>query len=572
MNEQNEQRTNKFSKSDLVIIKWLYSLCKSERFKIITIICTNVITAVLTIVYANFSKKIINAAVIDKSFKLVLYYAACFLVIIMVQLMLNLISRSTTERCKAKIEWLLKQHTLETILKKDYSSVTKYHTGELQNRMFSDVSVISDVFTSILPNIILFVTRLICAFTYLVIIDKIFAVVFLIGGVFVFLSTQFFRKTLKRLHKEVQKTEGKTRSFIQEAITSLLVVKAFVVEYKVENKADELQAENYRAKMKRRFFGIAANAGLSTVFNFGYVFALAFGAYRLIGGMDYGTVTAMLQLVNQIQQPFAALSSIMPQYFALLASAERLMELENLPDEVCDNEGSIDVELVYDNLVSINFNDISFRYDRDIILDNTSLKINKGDFVAIMGISGIGKSTLLKLLLGVFRVESGNIELELTDETLPTDLHTRELFSYVPQGNFILSGTIKENLTFINENATDEEIEQAIKIACADGFINELPDRLETVIGERGTGLSEGQLQRLAIARSLLSGSPVLLLDEATSALDEATEKQFLTNLKELKNKTCVIVSHKRAALEICNKHIQIIEGKIVMEDKNASD
>ena len=244
------------------------------------------------------------------------------------------------------------------------------------------------------------------------------------------------------------------------------------------------------------------------------------------------------------------------------------MEIENLPDEIEDNEGEIDVELVYDELKSINFNNISFSYDRDIILDNTSLSINKGDFVAIMGISGIGKSTLLKLLLGVFKVQEGNIEVECEDGIIPIDYHTRKLFSYVPQGNFILSGTIRENLTFINTHATDDEIKEAIKISCSDGFISDLPDGIETVIGERGIGLSEGQLQRLAIARSLLSNSPVVLLDEATSALDENTEKEFLTNLKELKNKTCIIVSHKRAALEICNKHVQIIDSKIVTEEK----
>ena len=563
---------NRIKKSDFKTIGWLYSLCKSERLKIATIIFANVISAVLTIVYANFSKNIINAAVVDKSLERVIYFAVCFLILISVQLGLTMLARSQTERCKGKIEWLLKQHMLETVLKKDYSKITKYHTGELQNRMFSDVLVISDGFTNILPNMILFLTRLICAFIYLVVIDKIFALVFLVGGIFVFLCTQMFRKTLKRLHKEVQKTEGKTRSFIQEAVTSLLVVKAFVVEDKIEKKADELQADNYKAKMKRRFFGIAANAGISAVFNLGYVFALAFGAYRLIHGIDYGTVTAMLQLVNQIQQPFAALSSIMPQYFSLLASAERLMEIEALPDEVSDGEKDINPAEIYEKLSAISFDNISFKYDRDIILDNTSLKIEKGDFAAIMGISGIGKSTLLKLLLGVFRVESGSITLDLDDGKIPADNHTRELFAYVPQGNFILSGTIRENLTFINENATDEEIESAVKTACADGFISELPDRLETVIGERGIGLSEGQLQRLAIARSLLSNSPVMLLDEATSALDEATEKQFLTNLKELKNKTCIIVSHKRAALEICNKHIQIIDGKIVTEVKNAAD
>ncbi|MBR7060168.1 MAG: ATP-binding cassette domain-containing protein, partial [Eubacterium sp.] len=305
----------------------------------------------------------------------------------------------------------------------------------------------------------------------------------------------------------------------------------------------------------------------SFVFSLGYVFALAFGAYRLIHGISYGTVTAMLQLVNQIQSPFAALSGVMPKYFSLIASAERLMEIDSLPDETSQNDSVIKPLEIYENLKSINFNDISFAYDRDVILDNTSLKINKGDFIAIMGISGIGKSTLLKLLLGVFKVDGGNIELELENEKIEVDNKTRKMFSYVPQGNFLLSGTIKENLTFINTQASDEEIEEAIRISCSDSFINELPDGLETVIGERGIGLSEGQLQRLAIARSLLSKAPVVLLDEATSALDEETEKRFLTNLKTLNNKTCIIVSHKKAALEICNKYVQIIDSKIVVEE-----
>jgi len=566
---ENTNTRRKFQKSDLATIKWLYGISKSQRWKLITIIAANIVTAVLTIVYANFSKNIINAAVQDKSLKKVIYYAVCFLILISVQLLLNLLIRSQSERCRCKLEWIIKQHLLDCMMRKDYASITAYHTGELQNRMHNDVNVITDGIISIVPNMVLFITRLVCAFAYLVVIDKIFALVFLVGGVMVFLCTQFFRKTLKRLHKEVQRTEGKTRSFIQETITSLLVVKAFSVEEKMYDTAEELQAENYKVRMKRRFFGIAANAGISAVFNLGYVFALAFGAYRLIHGIDYGTVTAMLQLVNQIQQPFAALSGIMPKYFALLASCERLMELEQLPDEESDTAEPIDPVPTYEQLKQIDFDRISFRYDRDIVLDDTSLTVNKGDFVAIMGISGIGKSTLLKLLLGVFRPQEGTICLTLADGTsLPADFHTRRMFAYVPQGNFILSGTIRDNLTFINENATEAEIDEAVRIACADEFISTLPDGYETVIGERGIGLSEGQLQRLAIARSLLSGSPVMLLDEATSALDEATERRFLTNLKELKNKTCIIVSHKRAALEICNKHIQIIDGKIVTETK----
>lgn len=566
--DKDKIRNNKFKKSDLLTLKWVYSVCRQQRFMVMGIILVNVVNAVTMVMFANFSKRIINAATEDHSWNKVLYYAVMFLALILFQMLLTLTSRSLIERCKCKLEWILKQHMLEVMMKKDYSRLSRYHTGELQNRIFNDVTIISDGFSSILPNLVYFVVKLLCAFGYLIIIDKVFALVFLVGGVLVFLCSNVFRKTLKMLHRKVQETEGKTRSFVQEILTSLLVIKSFVVEKKVADEANELQENNYKAKMKRRLFGITANAGMALVFNAGYVFALVYGAYRLIHGLDYGTVTAMLQLVNQIQSPFSTLSAMLPQYFSLLASAERLMEIEALPDEQSSNDEYIDVMDTYNALDYIDFDNISFKYDRDVILDNTSLRVNKGDFVAIMGISGIGKSTLLKLLLGVFNVCGGSISLVSGGDSMPVDFHTRRLFSYVPQGNFLLSGTIRENLTFINDDVTDEEIDEAIRISCSDQFIKDLPDGLNTIIGERGIGLSEGQLQRLAIARSILSKSPIMLLDEATSALDEATELRFLRNLKELDDKTCIIVSHKRAALEICNKHIQIINSKIVMEEK----
>lgn len=562
-------KRRKIKKSDWTTIKWIAHVCKKELFNIIILLCTQTTNAVLTIVYANFSKNIINAATEEHSLDRVIYYAICFFCLITFQMLLSVFSKSITERARCRIEWMLKQYMLRSIMKKDYSKISEYHTGELQNRMFNDVLVIANNFTSLLPSIIYFIVKLLSAFIYLVVLDKMFAIVFSVAGIMVFLISISFKNVLKKLHKKVQETEGKTRSFIQEALTSLLVVKSFAVEEKIADKTNDLQAINFKHKMRRRFFGVVTTAGLSFAFNMGYAFALGLGAYRLLNGTSFGVITAILQLVNQIQSPFASLSSAMPTYFEIIASGERLMEIDSLPNEEADNKENINVTETYSNLDYIDFNNISFRYDRDIILDNTSLRVNKGDFVAIMGISGIGKSTLLKLLLGVFKVDDGNIDLCLNDSTsIPVDFHTRRLFSYVPQGNFLLSGTIKENLLFINSEATDDEINEAIRISCADQFINELPEGLNTVIGERGIGLSEGQLQRLAIARSLLSKSPVMLLDEATSALDEETELRFLSNLQELNDKTCIIVSHKKAALEICNKHIQIVDHKIALEEK----
>lgn len=558
-------RKKGISESDIKTLKWLFTVGKSQIIKMLVIILANGAAAALSIFYANFSKQIIDGATVFHDLHHVVKYIILLAVMIILQLVLSLLGRSFSERCLGRLEMIFKQRMLTEIMKKDYSKISSYHTGELQNRIFNDVSVVSNGITTIIPNAVYFIVKLVCAFSYLVVIDKIFALLFLIGGIVIFLVMGIFRKTIKKLHKYVQETEGKTRSFFQEAIINLLVVKSFAVEDKIANDADELQKVNYKARMKRRFFAICSNAGISAVFNLGYLFALGFGAFRLLNGeMTYGTVTAILQLVNQVQTPFASLSSIMPQYYALLASGERLMEICNLPDE--ESKEGINVNEVYNSLTSISLDNISFGYDRELVLDNTSLTINKGDFIAVMGISGIGKSTILKLLLGVFKPEKGSMTLNTSNESINIDKSTRKLFAYVPQGNMLLSGTIRDNLTFINSEATDDEIAEAVRISCAKQFIDELPMGLETVIGEKGTGLSEGQIQRLAIARSLLSKSPVLLLDEATSALDEETEKEFLTNLKAMKNVTCIIVSHKKAALDICNKRVQIIDGKIISE------
>lgn len=560
-----ESKSNRISKSDKAVIKWILKICKSQIPTLAFLIAVNIIHGVTSVFFANFSKNVIDGATVMKDTGYIIKFALALLGVVILQMSLSIIRSCVSERCKGRLDIVLKHHLLDVIMKKDYSTVTSYHTGELQNRMFNDVNIVTDGFTKILPQGIFFVTKLVSSLIYLIVLDKIFALVFLIGGCIVFAVTQLFRKQLKALHKKVQETEGKTRSFIQETVSNLLVVKAFSVEDKIQEQTDKLQEENFIAKIKRRNFSVYANTGLNTVFSVGTVFAVAFGAWRILtGGMTYGDVTAMIQLVNQVQSPFASLSGIMPQYFSMIASAERLMEIDSIKEENHINECPIDVDKTYKDLREISFENISFKYDRDIIFDNTSLTVKKGDFVAITGISGIGKSTLLKLLLGVFNAQSGCITLKTTDNEIAVDKNTRRLFSYVPQGNMVVSGTIRENLTFINDDVTEDEIAQAVEVSCAKQFIDELPRGLETVIGEKGLGLSEGQIQRLAIARSLLSKAPILLLDEATSALDEKTEKQFLTNLRQLENMTCIIVSHKKAAIEICNKNIQIKNGKII--------
>ncbi len=355
---------------------------------------------------------------------------------------------------------------------------------------------------------------------------------------------------------------------MQEAIESLLVVKIFGVASKIRKNADGLQQENYKAKIRKNRWSIFANLGFSAAFSLGYLFGLVWGGLKLCAGtISFGTLTAIIQLIGQVQTPFTGLSGIVPQYYSMLSSAERIIEIENMQQSKAVNSPDVDTKKLYDELDCIRFDGVSFSYDRDTVLENGSFDIKKNDFIMISGISGIGKSTLFKLLVGVLPVDEGKISIISGSSEYAVDKYTRPLFAYVPQGNMLFSGTIRDNLRFVNDTASDEEIMKAAVISCADEFIKELPDGLDTVLLENGHGLSEGQVQRLAIARAVLTGAPILLLDEATSALDEATEKQLLENIRGLNEKTCIIISHKSAAYEICNKELKIEDKGITLRN-----
>ena len=400
MSENIQKR--KLTKNDFKTLGWLFRIGRKQLWRMALIIAANIIWATLSVVFADFSKNVIDGAVVYHDHIYVLKYAAALFGIIMLQLSFNLFSNSFSERLRGRLDIEYRSYMLSQILKKDYCSITSYHTGELQNRLFNDITVVTDGITTIIPNSVFYVVRLVCAFVYLVVISRVFALVFVAGGLFVFICLRIFRNPMKKLHRRVQETEGATRSFFQESVLNLLVVKSFAAEKKIDDKANELQEENFKARMKRRFFNILSNAGISSVFNLGYVFALAYGALGLLGfggiSITYGTVTAMLQLVNQVQGPFANLSATLPKYYSVLASAERLMEIEALPDEKESNSSDADVDATYNALKRIKFDDITFGYGRELVLDHTSLTVDKGDFIAITGISGIGKSTLLNVI------------------------------------------------------------------------------------------------------------------------------------------------------------------------------
>lgn len=557
-NSRSEKKYN-----DSTVIKWIISVSKGSWLFVFFYAILSASLSFFGILTAYGMKDVVNGAA-SHDINLLKKGALLLLFLVLLQLALKVLNNNLFERAKAKIEIKIRTRVFERILHKNYAKLSTHHSGDLLNRLTSDVQTICNGVTGLIPNVVSLLTKLVSAVVIMITMDPLFAIIFLVGGIVIAATTRFFRNYLKSIHKKVQEAEGKVNSYFQESITSILVVKVFNAYDQIVKKANELQQKAYKVRIKRATISIFANTGMQMAFSLGYLFAMVLAGFRVYDGkIDLGEMTAILQLVNQIQAPLASLAGVLPTFYGILASAERIIEIEEYDDELNVNEAIENISDFYAGLEKIDFEHITFKYNRDLVFDDASISINKGDFAAITGISGIGKSTLLKLLLGVIYPDSGKIVIKTHHAQHIVDKSMRNLFSYVPQGNLLLSGTLRENITFMCDNCTDEQIERAIELSCSDEFINDLPDGLETVIGERGLGLSEGQVQRIAIARAILYDAPILLLDEATSALDEGTEERLLRKLRELEDRTCIIITHKPAALNVCNKEIRIEDKKI---------
>ena len=551
------------SKPDNAALSWLLARTKGRRGALAAIIAGNAVFAAAGAAFSLLCRGIIDSAVSGDRGG-ILGYAVGLGGFVLLQLVLRLVCNSLSEYVRAGLEMDIRAKLFGKLLSAELSSVTKYHSGELLNRMFSDVKICSDGIADIVPAAVNMATRLVCAGAIMIFLEPWFAVLFIAAGAVVFVVTRFFRGRLKGLHKQVQEKEGKVRSFLQESLESAAVIKVFGAERKMLRRNDLNQREHYKIRMKRRAIGIISGAGFGLIFQAGYVLALVWGAFGIFsGGMTYGTLTAVLQLVNQIQSPFAGLSSLFPQYYAMLASAERIIELENLPEEQKAAKA-----LDYADFQRLEVSGLRFGYGEKDVITRADFTLNRGETAALTGISGGGKSTLFMLLLGAYRPDGGEIRFVSRSEEYSPGQETRGIFAYVPQGNCLFSGTIRENIAFLNDTEiSDEAVMQAAKAACADEFITQLPEGLDTRIGENGHGLSEGQAQRIAVARALYSGAGFLLLDEATSALDEQTERKLLENISAMDGKTVLIVTHRPAALEICDRRFTLTDGVITEHD-----
>ncbi|MBQ7230941.1 MAG: ABC transporter ATP-binding protein [Oscillospiraceae bacterium] len=477
------------------------------------------------------------------------------------------VSRHLSDRLRADLDRDWKKDLLHGLLHGDYVAVSRYHSGELINRLNNDVRTVDEGLLGALPRVVSTITRLVSAMAVLLAMEPWFTAALFAAGAAVVIATGLMRRRLKNLHKKVSEQDGKVSGFLQETLEKLLMVQAMDVSAEMEKRAGTLMESRYQLQRRRKNVSLFANTSISVMsYGAGFVALVWCAAGLLQGRMSFGSLTAVTQLVNQLQSPFVGLSGVIPRYIAMTAAAERLMELEAIegePEPAAERPGTL-----YGRMEAICGESLTFAYDRDRVLEGAAFRLPKGGFAAVTGPSGTGKSTLLKLLLGIFSPEGGQLYLDCGGEKVPLDRSTRRLFAYVPQGNLLLSGTLRENLTVTKPDATEAEIAQALHVSAMDEYLPQLPRGLDTVLGESGAGLSEGQAQRLAIARAVLGGAPVLLLDECTSALDAVTEKTVLERLRALPGRSCVAVTHRPAALELCDWNLVMEDGKITVNRK----
>ncbi len=542
------------------IFRWIFGRAKGYYTVLLLYILLGAAASILGILYVWFFKEMVDiatGAVAGTIYTAIFQIAA----VLAGQAILQAVSSMMIVRVVGSMTNRAKQQAFDALLHSKWIQLCGYHSGDLLTRISSDTGTVVNLLTSVVPGILTTVVRLAAAFGTMLVLDPLVALVSLSASPIILVIGRLYVKKMKGYNREYQQASAANNSFVQESLQNAFVIKAFGVAGSLSEKLAALQERQLGIAVKRGKVGVASSITMSLGFSAGYLLAFLLGAWRLSAGMiTFGTMTAFLQLISQVQAPVLSLSSMLPSFVTAYVSAERLIEITSLDKEEAGSPQRLAEP------VGISLEEVDCGYTpENPVLQNATVRIPPGETTAVVGETGAGKTTFVRLLLAFLSPEKGAVYLENGESRVAGGVDTRCNFAFVPQGNTVFSGTVRENLLLANPESSPEQLRTALRCACAE-FVYGLPDGLDTYIQEKGAGLSEGQAQRIAIARALLRDAPVMLFDEATSALDEETQAQVFANIRACyQSKTLIFITHKLSMAESCDNIMEIKNNRCTM-------
>lgn len=548
--------------------KWIYQYARKYRKAMLFYTLLGMTGTVISLLSSMVSKDLVDIITGHETGLVVQTFATMIGLQIGTTIM-SQISDYASNKISMRVDAEIKSDIFSKILVTDWEALTAYHTGDLLTRWSSDASTVSYGVLSYIPNMFIYIFRFISAFAVVAYHDITFAVFAFLGMPVSALLSKTLMKRMVNNNKRSADMSAKLSGFNQEAFSNIQTIKAFDLVEAYSGKLKKLQKEYISMRLEFQRMSMGTNFILSVANMLVSYSAYAWGIYRVwSGAISYGTMTMFLGLSGTLTGALHSLTSLIPTAIGLTTSAGRLMDIVEMPRE--DYSHREEVQHFWNQNkekgIALTIKDLDYTYKTGTeVFNGASLEVKPGEIIALVGPSGEGKTTMLRLILSLIGGQSGEALLEgqATAKKVPLTPSTRFLFSYVPQGNTMFSGTIAENMRNVKPEATEEEIIEVLKLACAWEFVEKLPDGIHSKVQERGGGFSEGQAQRLSIARALLRDMPILLLDEATSALDVATERKVLKNIMEEEHpRTCIVTTHRPTVLSACTRVYAITEKK----------
>ena len=555
--------------------KWIFSYSRKYTKVIICYTIIGIISSTLGLVSSVASKYMIDIITGYQFEKLWLVAVIMVSSMVVSLLFTSLVNRYST-KLSIYVNNDMQADIFDRIIDADWLSISQFENGDILNRFNNDVNTVASNAVSWLPNLIIYVYSIAATLAVILYYDATMALIALLSAPILLLSGRYLMRKNSEYRRKVLEVNSKLMNYEVETFYNFDTIKSFGV---MEHYSKGLRGWQERFKQTNlayNLFTIKTNIGMS-VLSAGVSF-LAFGycLFRLwTGDILYGTMTLFLEQRSKLSNQFSNLVRIIPGMLNSAVSARRIRELVELPREVHMPEQSERMRQAARHGFTVQLEHVNFAYIQEHrVLTDSNFIAAPGEIVALVGPSGEGKTTMLRMILGLLHPNQGTAQLVMQDgETVPIHADTRRYFSYVPQGNTLMSGTIADNLRVVKEDATEEEIQRALETACAWEFVQKMPDGIHSLLGTRGRGVSEGQAQRISIARAVLRDAPILLLDEATSALDVATERQVLRNIMHRHpNKTCIVTTHRPSVLNLCQRIYRVIDTKVTQLDEQASN